>query len=222
MTSIPPIGKSSGHALLAADVHALLRNRIISLEIKQGSRLVEDEISREINVGRTPVREALLRLEGEGLVSRQRRGWLIEATNPANARFIFETRISTESYATRLAAQRGSSQQKKRLISLMSKMDNYKEISRAELNRLDRTFHETIVAMAANPLLAEMHERTQFHYWNLRLPIFFNEEQTVASNAQHRSIFEALESGDPEAAEKAARDHIETTSNIVREALESM
>jgi DNA-binding GntR family transcriptional regulator len=188
--------------------------------VKPGSRLVEDEISREIGVGRTPVREALLRLEGEGLVSRQRRGWIIEAADPANARFIFEARISVESYATRVAAERGSAEAVARLDELVGRMDELDAISRAELNRLDRSFHETIVAMSGNPLFVEMHERTQFHYWNLRLPVLFNKEQTLRANEQHKGIVAAIAARDGEKAERLAREHIETTYGIVRQALD--
>jgi DNA-binding GntR family transcriptional regulator len=212
--------KRTGTALLASDVHRLLRDRIITLEVKPGTRLVEDEISREIAVGRTPVREALLRLEGEGLVSRLRRGWIIEAIEPANARFIFEARICVESYATRVAAERLDQKKIRRLHDLVDRMDRLDEITRAELNRLDRSFHETIVAMAGNPMFVEMHERTQFHYWNLRLPIFFNREQTQRANTQHREILAALEQGDSDHAERLAREHIETTYTIVQQALD--
>ena len=212
--------KRNGTALLAADVHRALRAKIVSLEYKPGSRLVEDDISHDIGVGRTPVREALLRLEGEGLVSRQRRGWIIEAMDPANARFIFEARISVESYATRVAADRGDAVSLERLEELVVRMDDLDSISRTELNRLDRTFHETIVAMAGNPLFVEMHDRTQFHYWNLRLPVLFNREQTLASNEQHKAILAALTAKDGATAERIAREHIETTFAIVRQALD--
>jgi DNA-binding GntR family transcriptional regulator len=213
-------GKRTGTALLASDVHRLLRTKIISLQVKPGTRLVEDDISREIAVGRTPVREALLRLEGEGLVTRQRRGWIIEATDPANARFIFEARISVESYATRVAAERRDPAALKGLAGLVGKMEELDSISRTELNRLDRSFHETIVAMSGNPLFVEMHERTQFHYWNLRLPVLFNKEQTLLSNDQHKGILAALGAGDGDEAERLAREHIETTFAIVRQALD--
>lgn len=213
-------GKRTGTAQLADDVHRILRSRIITLQVKPGTRLVEDDISREIGVGRTPVREALLRLEGEGLVSRQRRGWIIEAIDPANARFIFEARISVESYATRVAAERGDAKSIRRLRELVAGMDDLDSISRAELNRLDRSFHETIVAMSGNPLFVEMHERTQFHYWNLRLPVLFNKEQTLRANEQHKGILAAIEAGNGAKAEKLAREHIEATYAIVTQALD--
>lgn len=65
-----------------------------------------------------------------------------------------------------------------------------------------------------------MHERTQYQYWNLRLPVVFLKEQFAESNAQHRRLFTALKKKNPDRAERAAREHIETTMNIVAEALE--
>jgi DNA-binding GntR family transcriptional regulator len=93
------------------------------------------------------------------------------------------------------------------------------EQPRSQLNRRDRSFHELVVAASRNSLLAEMHQRTQFHYWNLRLPVIFGREQTQRSNDQHKQILAALKVGDPDAAEAAARAHIQATFEIVSEAL---
>jgi DNA-binding GntR family transcriptional regulator len=211
--------KRTGSDLIAANVHDKLRRRIITLELKPGSRLVEEEVSATMNVGRTPVREALLRLQGEGLVSRDR-GWIVQAGNIANMSAVFESRIAIEGYATRLASQRVKPKDLEELEALVLSMDE--EQPRSQLNRSDRRFHVQIVALSGNPMLVEMHQRTQFHYWNLRLPVVFGREQAQRSNEQHKSILEALRNADADAAERTARIHIETTFGIVREALEDV
>lgn len=211
--------KRTGTDLIAENVHDKLRRRIISLELRPGSRLVEDEISAGMNVGRTPVREALLRLQGEGLVTRDR-GWIVRGADTAEMSSVFESRIAVESFATRLAAERIGERELGELEALIASMDE--EQPRSQLNRRDRGFHELIVASSHNRMLAEMHQRTQFHYWNLRLPVVFGREQTLRSNAQHRTILTALRDRDPVAAEAAARTHIETTFAIVRDALEDV
>ena len=210
--------KRIGTDLLASDVHTRLRHKIMSLELKPGTRLVEDELTETFSAGRTPVREALLRLQGEGLVSRQR-GWIVEAADPGSFRSIFETRIAIEGYAARLAAERITPAALRRLEQLMGEMERTDK-PRAEINRLNRAFHVEIVASSQNSLFVEMHQRTQFQYWNLRLPVVFLKEQLAASTEQHRSIFEALKSKQGERAERAARDHIEATMRIVAEALD--
>lgn len=211
-------GKRSGGDLIASTVHDRLRNQILTLELKPGTRLVEDELTETLQVGRTPVREALLRLQGEGLVSRDR-GWIVEATDPANFRSIFEARIAIEGYAARLAAQRITDTALQRMARLMEDMERPDQ-PRAEISRLNRTFHVEIVAASQNSLFAEMHERTQFQYWNLRLPVVFLKEQLATSAEEHRRIFAALAARDAAAAEAATRDHIGTTMGIVAEALD--
>ncbi len=208
--------KRDSSDLIASDVYGRLRSRILTLEFKPGTRLVEDELTATFEAGRTPVREALLRLQGEGLVSRQR-GWIVEATDPANFRSIFEARIAIESYAARLAAERVSEEALEHLQALMREMEI--ERPRAEINRLNRAFHVAIVKASGNSIFVEMHERTQFQYWNLRLPVVFLKEQLAVSTDQHRDLFEALKSRNASLAEEAARVHIEATMHIVAEAL---
>lgn len=210
--------KRTGAALIAGDVFQKLRTKIITLEIKPGARLVEDEICSLLQAGRTPVREALLRLEGEGLVNRDR-GWVVHATDPAHFRSIFEMRMAIEGYATRLAAERATPDAIAELEALVAEMDRAEEMPRSEVNRLNQTFHKRIVALSANPLFIEMHERTQFRHWNLRLPVVFLRDQLQASHAQHKAILQAIKERQPELAERVTREHIEATMSIVAEAL---
>lgn len=216
--TIGAMKKRTGTDLIASDVHDRLRTKILTLQFRPGTRLVEDELSATFNAGRTPVREALLRLQGEGLVSRQR-GWIVEATDPANFRSIFEARIAIEGYAARLAAERLDEPGLARLAALMAEMDQLDK-PRAEISRLNRAFHVEIVKASGNSLFIEMHERTQFQYWNLRMPVVFVKEQLAVSAEQHRALFDALQRHDGDRAEEATRVHIESTMRIVAEALE--
>jgi len=212
------MARKSGTKLLAANVHATLRQKIMSLELKPGARLVEDEICETLSVGRTPVREALLRLQGEGLVTRGK-GWIVGEIDSAQVPMIFESRIAIEGYATRLAALRRPDELIPQLRDLTSQMENYEGLGRAELNRLDRGFHELIVGAAGNHIFEDMYEHTQYKYWNLRLPILFTREQVDASNLQHKGIVAAIEAQDADRAEALAREHIQTTMTIVLDAL---
>ncbi len=209
--------KRTGTELIASDVYHRLRDQILTLEIKPGTRLVEDELTQTFGAGRTPVREALLRLQGQGLVSRGR-GWVVEAVNPSAFRSIFEARIAIEGYSARLAAQKITSDGLERLESLLTALAP-EEQPRSEINRLNRIFHQEIVAASDNALFVEMHERTQFQYWNLRLPVVFLRDQLRHSNEQHHLIFDALKHRDADLAERVAREHIEATLHIVSEAL---
>lgn len=210
--------KRTGTDLIASDVHQKLRTKILTLEFKPGARLVEDEISAMLEAGRTPVREALLRLQGEGLVSRDR-GWVVEASDASTFRTIFESRIAIESYATRLAAERASTGALDELDQLVAEMSRGEEVPRSEINRLNQSFHSRIVALSDNPFFVEVHERTQFRYWNLRLPVIFMRDQLGRSAEQHHAILDAMKKRDGALAEHVAREHITTTMGIVAEAL---
>ncbi len=211
--------KRAAGDLIGGDVYQQLRHRILSLEVKPGARLVEDEICDLLQAGRTPVREALLRLQGEGLVGRER-GWIVQATDPTAFRTIFESRMAIEGYATRLAAERAPAAALDDLEGLIVEMDKADILPRSEVNRLNQDFHKRIVALSQNPFFVEMHERTQFQYWNLRYPVIFMKDQLTQSADHHREILRALRARDPEAAEKVTREHIAMTMNIVAEALE--
>ncbi|WP_188262831.1 GntR family transcriptional regulator [Azospirillum tabaci] len=213
------MSKRNGTDFLAADVHARLRAKILTFEIKPGTRLVEDEISTSMNVGRTPVREALLRLQGEGLVSREK-GWVVESTDPSNMDAIFESRIAIEGYATRLAATRVTDADITELAALVDEMARFEQMNRAQLNQLNRAFHRRIIEMAGNPFFLDMHEKTLFYYWNMRLPVIFTKDQTQDANDQHKVILSALADHRADAAEEAAREHVRTTYRIVKDALE--
>ncbi|WP_377810149.1 GntR family transcriptional regulator [Azospirillum sp. A29] len=213
------MSKRNGTEFLAADVHARLRTKILTFEIKPGTRLVEDEISASLEVGRTPVREALLRLQGEGLVSREK-GWVVESTDPSHMQAIFESRIAIEGYATRLAATRVTDGHVQELGQLVEEMDRFEQMPRAQLNQLNRSFHRRIIELSGNQFFADMHEKTLFHYWNMRLPIIFTKEQTQVANDQHRLILGALAEHREDAAEEAARQHVRTTYDIVRDTLD--
>ncbi|MFG5777115.1 GntR family transcriptional regulator [Comamonas sp. J-3] len=205
-------------ASIATDIYQLLRDKILSHEAKPGDRMVEDEICERLSAGRTPVREALLRLQGEGLVTRSR-GWVVGTGAPLAFRSIFEGRMAIEGYATRLAAERSTPETVAELRSLLQQMDAAEAISRSEVNRLNQIFHRRLVALSENPYFVEQHARTQFHYWSLRLPVIFAQDQLSHSAVQHLEILEAVERHDGDLAEKLTREHIASTMRIVADAL---
>ena len=119
------------------------------MELKPGTRLVEDELTSAFNAGRTPVREALLRLQGEGLVSRDR-GWIVEATDPGE--FPEHLRGADRHRGLRGKARRPADVTPglARLGALMHAMEI--ERPRAEISRINREFHVEMVARPGNPL----------------------------------------------------------------------
>lgn len=203
---------------ISNDVRTRLRSMILGGELSPGERIVEDELCERLGTGRTPVREALLLMQGEGYLTRKR-GWVVQQVVRSQVGAIFESRAAVEGATARLAARRISKAELAKLATLIEQMRPADSLTRHELNRLNGLFHQSIVDAAANPLLAQFHERTQFQYWMLRVPVLFAEQEMQQSNEQHRLILAALTAGDEEVAERAARQHVETTRAIVEPAL---
>jgi DNA-binding GntR family transcriptional regulator len=144
----------------------------------------------------------------------------VHATDPKLFRSIFETRMAIEGYATRLAAERATPADIADLEKLVAEIDKADELPRSEINRLNQDFHKRIVALSGNPMFVELHERTQFRHWNLRLPVIFMKEQLARSTEQHKAIVQAIRERNPEMAERVTREHIESTMAIVAESLD--
>jgi len=203
---------------ISTDVRTRLRSMILGGELSPGERIVEDELCERLGAGRTPVREALLLMQGEGYLTRKR-GWVVEQVVRSQIGAIFESRAAVEGATARLAARRITKAELARLAALIEQMQPADSLTRHELNRLNGIFHQSIVDTAANPLLAQFHERTQFQYWMLRVPVLFAEHELRQSNEQHQLILAALTARDEDGAERAARQHVETTRAIVEPAL---
>ncbi|MFE3450304.1 GntR family transcriptional regulator [Nonomuraea sp. NPDC059194] len=189
--------------LMADTVHERLREAILSAAYRPNHRLVEEELAEELEVSRTPVREALLRLRQEGLVE-QRKGWIVRDHAPEEILEIIEARAGIEAEAAFLAATRLGGDRLARLDELMTLMEDAR-ISRLRLNELNNEFHEIITEEAGNALIAQFHRRTKIAYWNLSQPVVFTPADDEIVNKQHRELVAALRAGDGEGAARVAR-----------------
>lgn len=212
------MARADKNASLATVVYKQLRDKMMALEIKSGARILEEEISEELGVGRTPVREALLRLQGEGLLERNG-GWVVREIEPSMIISIFECRMAIEGYASRLAAERATPEQIENLQEMVRTMD-LGGLTRVEENRINRQFHEGIVVISGNEIFHEIYERTQFPYWNLRTPlVIFSTDDKTNVTVKHHELLESIAAHDPNEAERLTRAHVEDTFRIVRAAL---
>ena len=202
---------------IAADaVHEHLRNAILSAEYRPNHRLVEQELSDQLHVSRTPVREALLRLKQEGLVVQQK-GWVVRDHAPHEIVELLEARVEFEASAARLAATRITADTLATLLGLMEQMEHTD--SRAEVNQLNDQFHLLITQSSHNHVLTDAARGTMINYWNFNAPIVFTEADIRLVNDEHRALHAALAAGDGEAAAAIARTHVQRTADIITRAL---
>lgn len=205
---------------LSVDIERL----ILDGKLAPGDRLPpERELAEHLGVSRVSIREALRELENRGLIDRKPgRGTIVlspgeqspmaesigTAVNAAEAeiRDIMELRAILEPPIARLTAGRAKSRDVAQLRELVEAME--KETSNERYAELDRAFHQTIAQYTHNPLLALINEQLAQQIAPSRAKRYQTSERRNASSCAHRLIFEAIEAGNGEAAEQAARDHV--------------
>lgn len=201
------------HRGLADDVYGAIFNKLMSLDISPGARITVDALVRELEVSQTPIREALGRLEGEGLVVKTHLVGYSAAPQITRRRFdeIYELRLLVEPDGARRAAARVGKEQLRKLkdtADQMRKVDSIREKSSYfRFARLDGELHDMVMEIAGNELIRETlsHLHTHFHIFRL----MFHARVTEEALAEHEALLAALSARDEAGAEQAMRDHIE-------------
>jgi len=195
---------------LTERAYAEIRNRVMALGFRPGQFLNESMICAAIGIGRTPVHEALHRLQVEGLVQIvPRKGVLIRTDSLNDVIALIETRMLVEPPGIGLAAQRAKSHHLQVIQTLLKKSRRaIQDGDRAGYMALDLKFHNEIISATDNTILAEvmrmLHQRSS-RIWNLQL---WTDADLRVTQVEHEKIFEALKSGDADAASAAARAHL--------------
>jgi DNA-binding GntR family transcriptional regulator len=196
---------------LADRAYLALRDRLITLQIRPGEPIDDGQIARELEVGRTPVREALKRLEDDRLViAYPRRGTFATSVDITDLAHINEIRLQLEPLAARRAAERATAVQRAELRELIARIEANDELSgdRTDLMRLDLTVHRAIYRAAGNPHL----EDVLIRYHNLATRIFclfLGRMPNVVDHVnEHVPLLAAIVSGDADRAAELAREHV--------------
>jgi DNA-binding GntR family transcriptional regulator len=196
---------------LADRAYLALRDRLITLQIRPGEPIDDGQIARELEMGRTPVREALKRLEDDRLViAYPRRGTFATSVDITDLAHINEIRLQLEPLAARRAAERATAVQRAELRELIARIEAGDELSgdRTDLMRLDLTVHRAIYRAAGNPHL----EDVLIRYHNLATRIFclfLGRLPNVVDHVnEHAPLLTAIVSGDADRAAELAREHV--------------
>ncbi|MFF5478712.1 GntR family transcriptional regulator [Streptomyces sp. NPDC012935] len=189
-------------------VLATLRQDIIAGRLRPGDRLVERELAERLGVSRVPVREAIRALVAEGFVQfESARRTVVRRLTPADVKELFELREALEVYAAGLAASRATPEDLAEVEGLLDQAATATEAGDAEaITDVNSRLHDRIVAMAGNTLLIEALEPVA---GRLRWMTRRNEEWPQLL-VEHRELYEAIASGDPNRARAHALTHVRT------------
>lgn len=202
-------------------MYEALRAMVMSGEIGEGDRVPESRLAQQLGVSRTPVREALQRLESDGLIHAQGRGVRLRLLSADELRLLYLSRAGLEGWAAFLVAHRVADGEvaPARLTALGALATETHELTKAgDLARAaeaNRAFHESMVALAENPFIT-----SALHHWWDRIIIstrrsLQHPDRTEAVHREHDSILDALHRGDASGSRAAVETHALATSDAL-------
>lgn len=197
-------------------VYRKLRQELLTLEISPGSRLMEIPLAKRLGVSRTPVREALRRLEGDGFVQRITRTKLVAtAAGPDDIGDIGLLRVEIDGLAARLAVSRATPKDWSMLAELAASLETARSLE--ELNARHLDFHRAVYAAGFGQRMLGFVENQVLPYLELTVNAGPGTNPSPrAARRAHERLLAALSSGDVERAVKAAREHAASGLAVAR------
>jgi DNA-binding GntR family transcriptional regulator len=207
---------------LKTRVYDALKELIGHMDIYSSAELIrldERALGEQLGVSRTPVREAISRLEQEGIVQNiARRGAFLVRKNKQEILDIVDVWAALESMAARLATSRASDEEISELRSNFTSMDS--DDARAHIDEYSDTnieFHQTIIRLGHSELITQMSDQLFFHMRAIRASTIKDRDRVMQSVMDHTRIIEAIEERDAYHAEQLVRDHaLELAKHIER------
>lgn len=209
---------------LREQAYESIKQQIVRCELRPGEAITVTELANAMNLGRTPVIQAIDRLAVDGLVEvMPRKGVVVSPVSMNDFVEIVEIRALNEVQAARWAAERASPEA---VTRMQANVDASWKAARNgavdELIERDREFHRLLSGAARNAILTEflsnLHDRSlRFWFLSLRAP-----DHNIRVCEQHAQIVEAIRTGDPDASEAALREHISAFSRNLADQLQKI
>ena len=195
---------------LADIVYDQLLEAIRSGDITSDQHLVQEKLADQMQISRTPVREAIHKLEREGLIERQPRGgFTVLGLNRNDIEETFGIRSVLEGYAARLAAIKHEEQELEELESKIKEFQN--ALDRQKMNLLptiNTEFHDLLYGLSKSPKLINMINGLRDQIYRYREMILKESKFAATSNLDHKKMLKHIRQRDAEGAERLVRDHI--------------
>ena len=194
------------------------KQRILDGEFAQGRLIGEGEVSNAVGVSRTPVREAFLRLEAEGLLHLYpKRGALVVPISAADVEDVMETRLLIERFAIRRVIELDLDLSE-RLCAAITAQEEYANASdAAAFVDADREFHRVFVAATGNAIVLRTHDSLRDQQNRMGLAALnAGAERMNQILEQHRAIVETVDQRDAAGAESLIEHHLDETLRLLR------
>ncbi len=198
---------------MVTSVYDAIRDAIVAGRIKPGETLSENRLATEFGTSRTPIREALHRLEIEALVERLPRGVQVRETSPEEIIDIYDVRITLEGAAARAAAERATELDRRRLRAAQAAMVETGADAR-ERAAANRQFHEAVWAASHSPTLVDLLQRLNVHLVRYPTTTLEGDDRWQAVLAEHEELLDAIDAGDPMRAREVAEHHMDGAREV--------
>jgi DNA-binding GntR family transcriptional regulator len=197
--------------------YSAIKEAILSLELQPGEVLAIGNLAKRLGVSRTPVRDALLLLEKDGLVTLlPQRGAKVTEICEQDIAEIFELRIVLEGYAVRKGVERLAPEDLEQLEAIIEKAEQaFEDGQRVQAADLGRQLHDLFIGRACNERLQGVLDQLESHYTRIRRFAALIPGRFAQSHREHTAILAAVQRGDPEAAERAMMAHLSSVRDDV-------
>ncbi len=190
------------------DAYTLIIEAIEAGTYKPGDRLVESELAERLGVSRTPVREALQRLETQAMLTRDGRSLIVATLDHNQLAELYAVRTELEGLAARLAARHATEEEIRVLQTMAAEDHALQGGDPAALSRANRRFHKQIHLASHNRFLVQQLDLVHRSMALMARTSFAAEGRDEAALAEHDAIVAAIAARDEEAASRALRTHI--------------
>lgn len=198
-------------------VFQTLRKAILTGDLKPGERLMEIHLAEKIGVSRTPIREAIHKLELEGLVTMiPRRGAMVAEISERGLRDVLEVRRALDTFCAELASERISEEDKLALKNACEEFEKATETGDATIiAKADVAFHDIIIGATDNERIVALLNNLAEQMYRYRFEYIKDESQHERLVLEHRTLMDAILRGDREAAREAAAVHIDNQEKSI-------
>ncbi len=205
--------------------YSSIRKLIVGMKINPGDAITELALAEQLAIGRTPVREALKRLEQDGLIITQNRRKTVHTLSAKEVAELFDIKICLESATAAWAAERGTDADRAELKKALDEMrllaqeppaDVWQDTDSVFLQRwlaADQQLHRLLFQMAGNSRAAEIVQKLNLQWHRLRVGIYTIEGRIERGFAEHETFVQAVLNRDSEAARTAMSDHLTNLKN---------
>lgn len=212
------IFENTGHGSLGNKIFLYLRDRILNEEYMSGQKLNEVALSKELNISRTPIREALKQLELEGLVkSVPNKGVYVLGFSSRDIDDMLEIRIALEGIAIQLAIERIDEVQLKKIKEAYDLMEFFaNKGDQDKFNELNIDFHESIYRCTQSQYFEQLLKDINYYISVTSRHSIRQPERLKSAALEHKEIYDAIVERDKEKAKDKIQKHIRKTQLLVR------